>query len=239
MRWFLPGSGKDNADPRPVVTAARRDPLGATLGAADPLLTIAGALTALAGAVLPWIRLELFGVPVAVPGVAGLGLVGAAAAALALLRLRPFPVARLLLALIPLIVGVHGARSVGRDAARSLLSLQVRLAAVNARLEQVSLPPLEPFGAIGRRRELTGPGPLWMGWGGGLLVGGALAGIAAGRRRRTCLACGTLWRPERASWLAFCPACGARADGLRACGACRGPLEPGDQFCGSCGKSAE
>ncbi|MBC8101107.1 MAG: zinc ribbon domain-containing protein [Cytophagales bacterium] len=200
-------------------------------------LTFGGAFALVVGGVLPWMRFSLFGIAVGVPGVTGWG---AATATIGLLTLsasllrRRAPLLVSVLGMVALIVGQRAQQETGPGFLKRLLAFENAIAPVNARLAQVALPPIEPFGAgIGRSRDYLGPGPLWTVVGGATLAIGAALTFAGGRLGRSCGHCGALWRTGRS--VRFCPACGTDAGGPVLCLQCRTPLESGDGFCAVCG----
>ena len=204
------------------------------------LLGSVGAALALAGALLPWAHLTVFGWDVSLPGI--LWSAGAFTVFLALLGL-------LALARLPLLTGTLGclclvAVGVGRSApprevVRKLLELRQTLAPVNARLEQVRLPTIEPFGeGVGRASEHAGPGSVVALWGAALLTRGGVSRFAGVRESRRCGACRTLWPSSRLENLRFCPACGVARFAGPHCAHCGEPLKPGDKFCFRCGNES-
>ncbi len=199
------------------------------------VLGVTGSVAIAVGAVLPWTRLTVLGVDVALPGVAGLGALSLCCGVLALFWGRRLPLLGVLLGLVALGIGAHAQQETGRAVKGRLLALQQALAPVNDKLTRVGLPPIEPF-AWGRPwREFVGPGPLWTFSGGALLAVGSAALFAGARLQRSCPHCGAHWSPARAAPVAFCPACGKPAGPRVSCPACRAPVLPGDRFCAACG----
>lgn len=193
------------------------------------------------GAALPWARFTVFGVPVVWPGIATLwGGIAFSCAALALPRLRVWPLLAIFAGLICVWAGTQGRTSVGRTVARQVLQIQLALAPVNEKLAQVTLPPIEPFASLGPAEAYTGPGGTWTGWGGTALVLGGMLAFAGGRLGRTCAHCRALWPKNRLPELRFCPRCGTDADptGPPLCMGCRRPLFRGDLYCVRCGTQA-
>lgn len=203
------------------------------------LLGGAGAMLAVTGALLPWAQLTVFGWEIALPGI--LWGAGAATAFLALLSL--FALARLpaiagFLGLACFVTVALGRPAPPREVVRRLLELRRTLAPVNAKLEQATLAPIEPFGAgVGRAADHAGPGGSVALWGAALLTLGGAARFAGLRENRRCGGCRTLWPASRLEGLRFCPSCGvARFPGPH-CNNCGDPLATGDRFCVRCGTS--
>ena len=209
------------------------------LSGAGFLLGSVGAALAVAGALLPWAHLTVFGWEFALPGI--LWSAGGATVFLALLSL--FALARLpiltgVLGLVCFFAVAQGRSAPPREVVRRLLELRQTLAPVNARLEQVSLPPIEPFGAgVGRAADHAGPGGSVALWGAALLTLGGAVRFAGLRENRRCGGCRTLWGISRLETLRFCPSCGvARFPGPH-CKNCGDPLAAHDRFCVRCGAS--
>lgn len=205
--------------------------IGALLGAL-------GAALALAGALLPWARLAVFGWEIALPGI--LWSAGAAAVFFGLLGLAALarlPALSAALGLLCLLTVAPGRSVPPREVVRKLLELRRTLAPINARLEQATLAPLEPFGAgVGRASEHTGPGGMVVLWGAAFLVLGGAARFVGLRENRRCCGCQTIWENARLDGLRFCPGCGvARFPGLH-CSGCGEPLETEDRYCQRCGR---
>ena len=201
--------------------------------------TFAGALALVVGGILPWARFTLLGMEVGIPGVLEWGAVTMGIGLLVLsvqgLR-RRLPLLVLVLGFAGLGIGMQAQKEAGKVLRGRLLALENGLAPVNARLAQVTLPPIEPFGpSIGRSRDYLGPGPAWTIWGGvGLALGGTL-GFVGGRLGRSCRSCGFTWRSGRI--VHFCPSCGTSTGNDILCTRCQSPLEGRDRFCVSCGSS--
>jgi hypothetical protein len=185
------------------------------------------------GSLLPWLTLKVFGLPVLLPGVVGLGSVTAVLGLSALTRTRPFPLMNLLLGLICTVVGIQAQQVIGRTTARQILTVQQQLAPINAHLEQVNLPPIEPFSDSVIARNYVGPGPTWVVWGGIALATAGLLQFAGSRLERTCAYCHTFWRAGREIY--FCPRCGKAARIASRCERCFTPLQRHDRFCTNCG----
>lgn len=200
------------------------------------ILAGGGGLAVIVGGVLPWARFVVFGVPVALPGVAVGGALAAMLGVLGFVNARR-PLLAMLLGIACFIIGGMAQREVGQTVRRQILRAELTLAPMNDRLAQVALPPLEPFQGIGSADSYVGPGPLWTLFGGaGLALGGVLR-FAGGRQARQCLSCGLVWSAGRE--VHFCPRCGTSAAAPGAgCPACHRPLAPGDSFCVHCGAAA-
>lgn len=198
-------------------------------------LVILGSGAVIWGSLLPWLTVKVFDVAIVVPGVVGLGAATAAIGLLTLTRSRSYPPITLLLGLLCLFIGNAAPIVIGRQVARQVLEIKQRLSPINERLEQVNLPPIEPFTGGVISQNYVGSGPLWTFWGGAMLVAGATLQFAGNRLRRTCAACGQYWHPGRD--ISFCSHCGAVASDLLRCKRCLEPLEKEDQFCVHCGTS--
>jgi hypothetical protein len=207
---------------------------------AGMLFTIGGALSLIVGGILPWARFQILGTNINIPGAVEWGAVTIVLGLLVLsvngLR-RRLPLLVMVLGFVALGIGVRAQEETGKQVRGRLLALENSLAPVNARLAQVALPPIEPFGpGLGRSRDYLGPGPLWTIVGGvGLALGGTLS-FTGGRLSRSCRSCGVLWRTGRV--ILFCPSCGASTVKTDLCTGCKSPLEGKDRFCASCGTSA-
>jgi RNA polymerase subunit RPABC4/transcription elongation factor Spt4 len=199
--------------------------------------TFVGALSLIVGGILPWARFSLLGTEIGIPGALQWGSVTIVIGLLVLyltgLR-RRLPLLVMLLGLVAVCIGVWAQEETGKQVRRQLLALENRLAPVNARLAEVTLPPIEPFGpGLGRSQDYRGPGPLWTILGGtGLALGGTLS-FVGGRLGRSCRKCGVAWRTGRI--VLFCPSCGTPTGRTDTCVQCRAPLERGDRHCASCG----
>lgn len=204
-------------------------------------LTLGGALASIAGGILPWARFTLLGMVVGIPGALEWGAVTTGIGLLVLsvngLR-RRLPLLVMILGLVGFGIGLQAQKETGRLMRGRLLSLENSLAPVNARLAQVTLPPIEPFGpGIGRSGDYLGPGPLWTIWGGAALALGGTLSFTGGRLGRSCGYCGCLWKTGRV--VRFCPSCGKPTQKTDLCIQCRSPLEGKDRFCAACGTSAK
>lgn len=205
---------------------------------AGGVLILLGAVLLGAGAVLPWVRLSVFGADFAVPGVLSWGAVTLALGLIALFAaLRRLAWLAVAAGLIAFFIGVRANGSVGRAAAQRVLAVNRALADVNARLMQVGLPPVEPLGAMGRRQDYVGPGPLWTAWGGAAVALGAGLMLGGDRYRRGCPHCGAHWPLARLGGIAFCPVCGVGVGPSVVCPRCHRGVEPGDRFCAACGET--
>jgi hypothetical protein len=210
------------------------------LGWTGAALTFGGALSLIAGGVLPWARFQLLGMEIGIPGVMEWGAVTIVVGLLVLsasgLR-RRLPLLVMVLGLAAMSIGMRAQEETGRNLRGRLLALENAIAPVNARLAQVALPPIELFGpGLGRSGDYQGPGSLWTVIGGACLALGGTLSFVGGRLGRSCLSCGTLWRTGRV--VLFCPSCGTSAGGPRLCALCKSPIETKDRFCVSCGTAA-
>ncbi len=207
------------------------------LRGAGTALTFGGALSLILGAILPWARFQILGTEVGIPGAAEWGavtlIVGLLVLSVTGLR-RRMPLLVMVLGFVALSIGMRARDETGKQVRSRLLAVENSLAPVNARLAQVTLPPIEPFGpGLGRSQDYLGPGPFWTVLGGvGLALGGTLC-FTGGRLGRSCRSCGVLWRTGRA--VLFCPACGTGTGKTDLCVVCKSPLESRDRFCASCG----
>ena len=207
------------------------------LSGAGFLLGGAGAMLAVAGALLPWAHLTVFGWEIALPGILwGAGAATVFLALLCLFALVRLPILTGVLGLVCFFTVALGRPAPPREVVRRLLELRQTLAPVNARLEQVSLPPIEPFGAgVGRVAEHTGPGSAVALWGAALLTLGGVSCFAGLRENSRCRSCRTFWERSRLEFLRFCPVCGvARFPGPH-CARCGEPRKSEDKFCLRCG----
>lgn len=212
-----------------------RRPWGRVLWWLGLALGSVGALLTLVGSVLPWVEFSVFGVPLAAPGVLFTGAWSALASATSLRALRRVPLLAGACGLGALAVGVVGGREAPRQLTRQMLALRLRLAPTNARLEQVNLAPIEPFGPVGRAQDLVGPGPRWVVTGGLLTALGAL-GVGLGDRwRRSCPQCHVLWPEARLTELLHCTGCGLKRTDARQCPRCFYVLLASDKHCARCG----
>lgn len=211
--------------------------LGTWLWHGGRLLGSAGALGVLAGSIAPWVQLSLFGTALTAPGVLFAGAWSAAAGLVALSVLRRAPLVAALAGIVALGIGVSQGKLAVQSVTRQMLSLRMRLLPVNARLEQVRLSPIEPFGEAGRAEP--GPGPAWVTLGGAaLLLGGVAAGLGA-RWRRSCPQCRLVWSDERLPTLLHCPGCGLRRTSARQCQSCWHVAEKTDKHCVHCGEALQ
>jgi hypothetical protein len=188
------------------------------------------------GSILPWLTLKLFGMPIVLSGVVGLGSVTALLSLFALTRTRTFPLVNLVLGLLCALIGMQAQQFIGKTVTQQILGVRMRLAPVNARLEQVNLPPIEPFGDSISPHDYVGSGPGWVVWGGLAIAVGGVLQFAGGRLERTCAYCGIFWRPGRAIY--FCSRCGKLAQAASRCTRCFTSLERQDRFCTNCGQAA-
>ncbi|MDX1932259.1 MAG: zinc ribbon domain-containing protein [Capsulimonadales bacterium] len=200
-------------------------------------LTIFGAGAVLWGSLLPWQTLTVFDMPIAPPGLVGWGAATAACGLLALTRPRSAPLLALFLGLLCLGIATDARRTIGRATARRVLEVKQRLAPINARLEAIRLPPIEPFPSSVLARNFVGPGPEWTLWGGVLLVLGGTFRFAGNRLERTCAACGRFRGADRR--VLFCDRCGTPADAFVRCSRCFTAAGRDDRFCVQCGFSLQ
>ena len=203
--------------------------------------TLAGGAALVVASALPWAKFTAFGAHIEVPGVLG---VGSLTASLGLLLLagfgtvRRFPLLGVLLGVAAWQTGVYAERETGKLIVRYLLAVNVRLAPVNARLAEVNLPPVEPFGgAIGAWRDHMGIGITYTEQAGQVAALGSVALLAGGIARRTCRFCHRTWRAKRGDNPHFCPNCGGTAHAVPLCPRCASETERGERFCPNCGES--
>lgn len=215
-----------------------------TVGYALTALGIAFVLCGAAGlviaAALPWATVTLLNTSLSVPGFAlGWGGVSAGIGVLCVAQfgfLRRFAFIALGLGVAAAGIGLHAERETGKSVVRYLLNIQRRLAPVNARLAEVTLPPIEPFGSrINRRRDYVGAGVGYTIWAGGAVAAGSVLLMAGDRWRRTCGYCRRAWSAKRGESVSFCPNCGKRPVSVPLCTECATPLLRGERFCPVCG----
>ena len=214
---------------------ADRRKLGTWLWHGGRLLGGGGALGVLAGSVAPWVQFSLFGIPLAAPGMLFAGAWSAAAGLVGLSALRRAPFVAAMTGLLALGIGMSQGKVAVQSVSRQILSLRMRLMPVNARLEQIRLSPIEPFGEVSRAEP--GPGPSWVVLGGAALL---LAGIATAfgeRWRRSCPQCRLIWSDERLATLLHCPGCGLHRTSARQCQTCWHVAEKSDKHCAHCGEA--
>lgn len=210
------------------------------LGWAGAVLTFGGALSLIVGGILPWARFQILGTEIGIPGAVEWGAVTIVVGLLVLsvtgLR-RRLPLLVMVLGLVGLVIGMRAQEETGKHVRGRLLAVENSIAPVNARLAQVALPPIEPFGpGLGRSGDYLGPGPLWTVVGGACLALGGTLSFTGERLGRSCRRCGVLWRTGRT--VLFCPSCGTSTGRTDACIRCLSSLESGDRFCASCGTAA-
>ena len=214
-----------------------RRKLGLCLWWCGLVLGSGGALLTLAGSIAPWVVFSVFGVPLAAPGVLFAGAWSALSGTLAFCVLRRTPILAGACGFIALAVGTVGGKDAPRQLTHQMLSLRLRLAPVNARLEQVNLAPIEPFGNVSRAKDLAGPGPKWVILGGIITMLSAL-GVAIGDRwRRSCPQCRVLWPETRLTELLHCPGCGLKRTNARQCQRCFHIARASDTNCTRCGNT--
>lgn len=195
----------------------------------------AGALVTLIGSVAPWVQFSVFGVPLAGPGILFAGVWSALSGTLAFRTLARLPLLAAGCGLIAITVGNLGGKQAPRQVTQQMLSLRLRLAPINTRLEQVNLAPIEPFGQLSRSQDLSGPGPRWVVLGGALTLLGALAVALGNRWRRSCPQCRALWPESRLAELLHCPGCGFKRTDARQCPRCFQIALKTDKNCTRCG----
>lgn len=222
---------------RPEQLPRRRGPVW--LRSVGNILSILSALGLILSSLLPWAQFTFFGNEVRFPGVIGWGMLTLLIGVLTLAAgwLRRLPLLMVLLGLLSILAALQAERDAGKAVRRRILETRMMMAPVNARLEQITLPPVEPFGpGIRPARDYVGPGPLYAAIAGSMLALGATLTFVGGRMGRSCGVCGALWREGRAVF--FCPACGVSAGKSHLCPVCHNPREPGDHFCVRCGCAA-
>jgi hypothetical protein len=194
------------------------------------VLGACGALLVLVGAALPWARFTVFGLDIGLPG--GLWPRGAASVGLAMvsvLTLRRVPWLAAVVALGCLITTWQARAAAPREVIRRTLEMEQALAPINDKLARITVPPIEPFGGVGRARDRTEVGGTVALLGGALLVTGAILRLTPER----CRGCRARWRSPAQR---FCPACGqARIAGPH-CAHCGEPQRTGEMFCPMCGQ---
>lgn len=227
------------------MNAPRRKPLpfrllGRGTSGVGIALVLAGAVGLVVAAALPWATLTVLNTPVALPGVAvGLGAITAAIGVICIAQfgiLRRFAYLGVALGLLAAYIGVRAEAETGKVIVQQLLAVQRRLAPVNARLAEVSMPPIEPFGsAIGSRRDHVGVGIGYTAWAGAVVATGSVLLLAGERLRRTCGNCSRAWNAKRGETPAHCPRCGNKNTDETLCHRCNTPLLRGETFCVTCG----
>ncbi|MBC8140178.1 MAG: zinc ribbon domain-containing protein [Armatimonadetes bacterium] len=211
------------------------------------ILTVLGIVSVLSGAAglviaaaLPWATVTLLNTPLAIPGLAlGWGGVTAGIGVICVAQfgiLRRFAYLGIALGVAAAYIGVRAERETGESVVRYLLNVQRRLAPVNARLAEVTLPPIEPFGAaIKTRRDYVGAGVGYTIWAGGVVAAGSVLLVAGERLRRTCGYCRRAWSAKRGETVSFCTNCGKQPASVPLCAGCATPLLRGEKFCPVCG----
>ena len=195
-------------------------------------LGVLGALTVLVGAALPWARFTIFGLEVSLPG--GLWPRGAACVGLAVvaaLSLRRLPYIAAVLALGCVITAWQARTQAPRDVIQRTLEIKQTLAPINDKLARITVPPIEPFGGVGRRSDYMGIGSTIT------LIGGVLllAGVGLRLSPERCRSCRASWRSATHR---FCPACGVARISRPHCGRCGEPLNKLFKFCPQCGQNS-
>jgi hypothetical protein len=202
---------------------------------------LCGAAGLVVAAALPWATLTVLNTPVFLPGVAlGLGGITAALGVIAIAQfgiLRRFAWLGIVLGLIAVYIGVRAQNETGKAVVGFLLTIQRRLAPINARLAEVSLPPIEPVGAgIGSRKDHVGAGPGYTIWAGATVAAGSLFLLVGERLRHTCPHCRRAWSAKHGESTPFCPHCGSRTSTEVVCARCASPILRGEKFCAACGE---
>ena len=210
-----------------------RRTLGLWLWQGGRLLGGGGALVVLAGSVAPWVLFSLFGVPLAAPGVVFAGAWSAAAGWAGMAALRRAPLLAAIAGIIALGIGMSSGKTAVRSVSKQILSLRLRLSPINARLEQIHLAPIEPFGDVAKAEP--GPGPGWVILGGALLALGGASATLGERWRRCCPQCRMFWPDERLASLLHCPGCGLKRTNARQCTRCWHVAHGKDTHCATCG----
>lgn len=208
------------------------------LGITAVLLGAAGLIVA---AALPWATLTVLNTPISLPGAAlGVGAITAGLGVIAIAQfgfLRRFAWVGIVLGLIAVYIGVRAQNETGKVVVGFLLTVQRRLAPINARLAEVSLPPIEPVGSgIGSRKDHIGPGPGYTIWAGATVAAGSLLLLVGERLRHTCMHCRRAWSAKHGETTPFCPHCGNRTSTTIVCARCASPILRGERFCAACGE---
>ncbi|HEX5322442.1 MAG TPA: zinc ribbon domain-containing protein [Capsulimonadaceae bacterium] len=205
-------------------------------------LIVAGGSLSLVTAWLPWAQFKLLGgIPVALPAVVFSCGVLAAAAALAALLLRRFPLF-CLLACAVLFAAAQGAETqIPRAVKKRLIGVQISLFPINRLLDQFHIPNIEA-GNYGEPDEsFLGSGVRYALDSAGILLLGCLLALprdpiiaaAYGRLARSrCASCGAAWPSSRNA--RHCPSCGAPTDPLT-CSQCGTVGLESDKYCIACG----
>ncbi len=213
---------------------------GYILTALGVVSVLSGAAGLIVAAALPWATVTLLGTPIAIPGIVLVW--GGVTATIGVLCVAQFGVLRrfaylgVALGVTAAIIGVRAERETGAATVRYLLDIQRRLAPVNARLAEATLPPIEPFGAaIKARRDYVGAGIGYTIWAGGVVAAGSVLLVAGERLRRTCGYCRRAWSARRGENISFCTNCGNRPASDPLCAGCAAPLLRDERFCPVCG----
>ena len=199
-----------------------------------------GAIGLVVAAALPWATVTFLKVPVSIPGAAlGWGGVTAGIGVLCVAQfgfLRRFAWLGLALGLVAAYIGIRAEAETGKTVINSIIKTRLQLAYVNARLAQVSLPEIEPFGStIKPRDEYIGAGVGYTIWAGGVVASASVLLIAGERLRRTCGYCRHAWSARRGEDISYCTSCGERATNAPLCTECSTPLLRRERFCSVCG----
>ena len=215
--------------------------VGRVLTGIGIVTVLMGAVGLIVAAALPWAILTVLNLPVSLPGAAlGWGAVTAGIGVIAIAQfgfLRRFAWLGIVLGLLAAYIGVRAQNETGKVIVQYLLRVQGRLAPINARLAEVTLPPIEPFGSgIGARKDHVGTGPGYTVWAGATLATGSLLLLVGERFRHTCSHCRRVWSAKRSEHIPFCPHCGNRTSTELLCVRCASPLLRGERFCAECGE---
>ncbi|MBC7807249.1 MAG: hypothetical protein H7145_14000 [Akkermansiaceae bacterium] len=227
------------------MTAQRNRVSFRTLGRVTTGFGIAAVLLGAAGlvvaAALPWATLTVLNTPLYLPGAAlGVGAITAGLGVVAIAQfgfLRRFAWVGVVIGLIAMYIGIRAQSETGKAVVGFLLTVQRRLAPINARLAEVSLPPIEPVGsAIGSRKDHVGSGPGYTTWAGATVAAGSLLLLVGERLRHTCRNCRRAWSAKHGETTPFCPHCGTRTSTDVVCARCAAPILRGERFCAACGE---
>jgi hypothetical protein len=193
----------------------------------------AGALVALVGTVLPWAQLEILGLALRLPGALWpMGIVSLGVALLGLVSLGRAPALACVLGLLCVGAAWQGRAWAPREIVRRKSVVVQSLAPINDRLARIAVPPIEPFGSIGRSADHQGIGGDVTLLGGLALFLGGLGRTLALRNAGRCGNCGNPWR----NGARFCVHCGNSRTSEPSCTRCGEPLQTMDAFCSACGQ---
>ncbi len=209
------------------------------------LLTLGGAGLVTAGALGPWASVTLFhNIAVSIPGPFFLsGNICLATGVLVLLGARRSPLLCLLGAVLALWQVTEARVQVPRLVRHQVIGAQMALFPWNSLLTQFHIREVQVSDYSVPDAALLGPGLQWTGWGGALLLAGAVFGLPSdpvfgwviGRAVRVaCRRCGARWPLARGAQ--FCPECGEPVvKGRRVCPHCRAEASGNDKHCIACG----